>query len=65
MHGDSTFVSADKIGENCWINQQVVIGYSNETDRPSIGNNVTIYAGAKVLGKIRVGDMRRSARIQL
>lgn len=56
MHGDSTFVSAVKIGENCWINQQVVIGYSNETDCPSIGNNVTIYAGAKVFGKVRVGD---------
>ena len=52
------FVSADKIGENCWINQQVVIGHTNDndTDIPSIGNNVTIYAGAKVLGKVRVGD---------
>jgi serine O-acetyltransferase len=56
MHGDSTFVSADKIGDNCWINQHVVIGYRNETDRPTIGNNVTIYAGAKILGKVRVGD---------
>jgi len=56
MHGDSTFVSADKIGENCWINQHVVIGYSNETDRPSIGNNVTIYAGAKVLGRVKIAD---------
>jgi serine O-acetyltransferase len=56
LHGDCTFVSANKIGENCWINQQVVIGYTNDTDIPSIGNNVTIHAGAKVLGKVRVGD---------
>ena len=32
LHGDCTFVSADKIGENCWINQQVVIGYTNDND---------------------------------
>ena len=56
LHGDGTFVSAETIGENCWINQQVVIGYSNESDIPSIGNNVTIYAGAKIIGKVRVGD---------
>lgn len=56
MHGDGTFVSAIKIGENCWINQQVTIGYTNETDIPSIGNNVRILAGAKVLGKVSVGD---------
>ena len=56
MHGDSTFVSANTIGKNCWINQHVVIGYSNETDCPSIGDNVKIYAGAKVLGKVSIGD---------
>lgn len=67
MHGDSTFVAANKVGENCWINQHVVIGYGvafelngifpqRETDTPSIGNNVTIYAGAKILGKVKVGD---------
>jgi serine O-acetyltransferase len=56
MHGDSTFVSATKIGENCWINQQVTIGYTNETDMPSIGDNVRILAGAKVLGRVSIGD---------
>jgi serine O-acetyltransferase len=58
MHGDCTFVSANKIGENCWINQQVVIGYvnDNDADRPSIGNDVTIHAGAKILGRVNVGD---------
>ena len=56
MHGDGTQVSAIKIGENCWINQQVVIGYTNETDIPTIGNNVDIHAGAKILGRVKVGD---------
>ena len=56
QHGYATTVSAEEIGENCWINQQVVIGYTNVTDRPTIGNNVKIHAGAKVLGKVTVGD---------
>jgi serine O-acetyltransferase len=56
QHGIATLISADSIGENCWINQQVTIGYSNLTDRPSIGNNVKIRAGAKLVGKVKVGD---------
>src|SRR6185437_8004872 len=56
QHGDNTFVSAASIGANCWIGRHVVIGYSNDTDRPEIGDNVKIYAGAKIIGKIKVGD---------
>jgi serine O-acetyltransferase len=56
QHGFSTIMSASEIGENCWINQQVTIGYSNATDCPVIKNNVTIYAGAKVIGKVVVGN---------
>lgn len=55
LHGDGIHVSADEIGENLWISQQVTIGFMHD-DRPSIGNNVTIHTGAKVLGKVRVGD---------
>nr|WP_275994314.1 hypothetical protein [Argonema antarcticum] len=44
------------IGENCWINQQVSIGYKDKTGRPKIGDNVRITAGAKVLGNITVGN---------
>lgn len=55
LHGDGIHVSADEIGENLWISQQVAIGFMYD-DRPRIGNNVTIHAGAKVLGKVRVGD---------
>ena len=56
QHGFSTYIAAQSIGENCWINQQVSIGYKDDTDPPIIGNNVTISCGAKVLGPITVGD---------
>lgn len=56
QHGFSTIISAKRIGENCWINQQVTIGYSNNTDTPTIGDNVAITAGAKVFGGITIGD---------
>ena len=55
IHGDGTFVLADGIGENCTIYHQVTIG-KVESGVPTIGNNVTIYAGAKILGRVRVGD---------
>ncbi len=56
QHGFSTMISAKSIGENCWINQQVTIGYRDKGDPPVIGNNVMITCGAKVLGNITVGD---------
>lgn len=56
QHGYSTIIDPKSIGRNCWVNQNVTIGYTNETDCPTIGDNVTIYAGAKVLGNIRVGN---------
>lgn len=56
QHGDNTRISASSIGANCWIGTHVVVGYSNDTDRPEIGDNVRIYAGAKIIGKIKVGD---------
>ncbi|AFY42826.1 serine O-acetyltransferase [Nostoc sp. PCC 7107] len=55
QHGFSTIIMAD-IGEHCWVNQQVTIGYKDKSGRPKIGNNVRITAGAKVLGNIQVGD---------
>lgn len=56
QHGFSTIISAKSIGKNCWINQQVTIGYSNMTDTPIIGDNVMITAGAKVFGNISIGN---------
>ena len=56
QHGFSTIIAAHKIGENCWINQQVTIGYANKVDAPTIGDNVAVKAGAKVIGGITLGN---------
>ena len=56
QHGFATMIAAKSIGENCWINQQVTIGYNGRGDPPVIGDNVMITCGAKVLGSIRVGN---------
>lgn len=55
QHAFSTIIMAD-LGENCWINQQVTIGYRDRTSRPRIGNNVRITAGAKIIGGVTIGD---------
>jgi serine O-acetyltransferase len=56
QHGWSTGIGAKSIGSNCWINQGVLIGYSEKNERPTIEDNVYIYAGAKVLGGITIGS---------
>ena len=55
-HGFSTIISAKRIGNNCTINQQVTIGYSNETDQPTLLDNVSVKAGAKVIGNVTIGN---------
>ena len=47
-----------KIGENAYLFQQVTIGDDgiDKHNVPTIGNDVTIYAGAKVVGKCYIGD---------
>ena len=55
QHGFATIIAAKSVGENCWINQQVTIGF--EQDRqPIIGNHVRICAGAIIIGDVTVGD---------
>jgi serine O-acetyltransferase len=56
QHGFSTIIAAKSIGKDCWINQQVTIGFSNATDSPVLGDNVVINAGAKIIGKVHIGD---------
>lgn len=55
QHGFSTIVAAKEIGENCFINQQVTIGY-NGVDAPVIGDNVRIAAGAIVIGDVHISN---------
>ena len=54
-HGFSSMISARLIGDYCHIYQQVTIG-NGKNGIPSIGNNVTIYPGAKVVGGITIGE---------
>jgi serine O-acetyltransferase len=56
QHGLATLVSAEKIGANCSIWQNVTIGFSGPGASPTIGDNVTIWAGAKIIGRVHVGD---------
>lgn len=56
QHGYGTIIDPRSMGRNCWVNQGVTIGYTNDTDCPTIGDNVTVYAGAKVLGDVHIGN---------
>ncbi len=57
-HGFGTVIEAEKIGSGCLIFQDVVIGFKDEKMEgwPTLGNYVHIGAGAKVLGRITIGD---------
>jgi serine O-acetyltransferase len=55
-HGFSTVVTAERIGRDCWINQQVTIGYGSDRRRPVLGDGVGIRAGAIVIGGVTVGS---------
>lgn len=56
QHAFSTIVVARRIGANCWINQQVTIGFKANSDCPILGDDVIVGAGAKVLGSVRIGN---------
>ena len=60
--GISLFIAGGvKIGNHCVIFHQVTLGCNYHTagpkgGAPSIGNNVLIGTGAKIIGKIVIGD---------
>lgn len=58
-HGFSSVINVESMGNDCQIWQNVTIGKSStspERNRPTIGNNVRIAAGAIVIGNIHVGN---------
>ena len=59
-HGlNGIIVSPDAhIGKNCTIFHQVTIGndYRKLENVPTIGDNVTIFPGAKIVGKVHIGN---------
>ncbi len=56
--GDIIISGYAVFGDNCVIRNGVTVGLQNEEEpaAPRIGDNVSIGAGAKVLGPITVGD---------
>lgn len=58
-HGCIIIHGAVEMGDDCLIRQEVTIGNVGSTDplgAPKIGNRVHIGAGAKLLGRISIGD---------
>ncbi len=54
-HPYSTILNADSIGENLYVNHLVTVGEVNGK-RPVIGDNVSIYTGAIIIGDITIGN---------
>ncbi len=61
-HPSGTVIGAWRIGQNATILQGVTLGaqrmdlHFDSTLRPEVGDNVTLGAGSKILGGIRIGD---------
>jgi serine O-acetyltransferase len=61
-HGSVVIDGVTRIGKNCSINPYVTIGLSTSSKvglslrGPTIGDNVYIGTGARVLGPVRIGD---------
>jgi serine O-acetyltransferase len=50
------FILAKLIGHSCTVNQGVTVGSIRGTGWPTIGNNVFLGAGCKVMGGVTIGD---------
>lgn len=54
-HPYSTILNAESIGTNLYVNHLVTVG-EIDGKRPTIGNNVKLYANCTVIGGISIGD---------
>lgn len=55
-HGYSTVIRCERFGEWFSVNQNVTIGGNSKGGIPKIGNNVSVFTGAVVIGDINIGD---------
>jgi serine O-acetyltransferase len=58
-HFGSIFVGKVQVGENCNIAHEVTFGVAGRGDKkglPTLGNRVYVAPGAKIIGKITIGD---------
>ncbi len=56
VHGVASEIGPESLGKNCTIYHQVTIGGATNYGAPVIKDNVTVYAGAVVIGKITIGN---------
>jgi serine O-acetyltransferase len=54
-HGYASIILAEYVGKNFEFYQNVTVGWGR-LGKPTIGDNVKIYAGAVVAGKIHIGN---------
>jgi serine O-acetyltransferase len=56
--GGGCLVNASKIGNYCKLQTGVLLGnaHCSEDEKPTLGDNVSFGPGAKILGKVKVGD---------
>lgn len=55
VHGDGVHLNCDRIGSNFTVYQGVTLGILNDK-RPIVGDNVTIYPGAVIVGGVTLHD---------
>jgi serine O-acetyltransferase len=59
-HPNGVVIHEDAIiGDDCMIMQQVTIGMIGDGEVPTIGDRVYIGAGAKIIGRVIIGDGAR------
>ena len=56
--GGGCLVNAKKVGNYCHLQTGVLLGnaHHSEDEKPIVGDNVEFGPGAKVLGKVTIGD---------
>lgn len=57
VHGDGVYLNCERIGKNLTVYQGVTIGIDGKSfKKPIVGDNVTVYPHALVVGDITIGD---------
>lgn len=55
-NSNGIFILAKKIGHSCTVNQCVSVASVRDTGWPTLGDNIYLGAGCKVMGGVTVGD---------
>ena len=58
-HPGAVVIQANRIGRDVTVQGSITIGMRDSTGFPTIGNDVFIGCGARILGSITVGDGAR------